>query len=59
MTDTLREDLLQRLDDLARAEHRSLNDFVEWADEILRNEHAEYLLSQMKQKGGSDEADSE
>ncbi|MBI5931603.1 MAG: ribbon-helix-helix protein, CopG family [Chloroflexi bacterium] len=29
MTDTLREDLLQRLDELARAEHRTLNDFVE------------------------------
>ncbi len=94
MTDALREDLLQRLDDLARAEHRILNDFVEdlllryvpptppisdpeiealppgsfarlgaagrgmppigepgdvseRADEILRNEFADYLLARM------------
>ncbi|MBZ0318732.1 MAG: ribbon-helix-helix protein, CopG family [Anaerolineae bacterium] len=94
MTDALREDLLQRLDELARAEHRSLNDFVEdlllryvpsapsisdpeiealppgsfarlgaagrgmppigepddtseRADEILRNEFADYLLARM------------
>src|SRR5262245_32536173 len=29
MTEALREDLLQRLDELARAEHRSINEFVE------------------------------
>lgn len=29
MIEALREDLLQRLDELARAEHRSINDFVE------------------------------
>lgn len=106
MTDGLREDLLQRLDELARAEHRSLNDFVEdlllryvpsapsisdpeiealppgslsrliatgrqmpafggpddvseRADEILRNEYAEYLLNRMNRGNNSDETDSE